>query len=86
MRELFYLAPDGSMMAVDLKPGPDGDTLVTGTPHALFKTNMPVGGLLDQYDVTADGKRFLIDDVAENASSPPITVVVNWPAELKKQK
>jgi serine/threonine protein kinase len=86
VRELFYLAPDGSMMAVDLKPSPGGDTLVTGTPHALFKTNMPAGGLLDLYDVTADGKRFLIDDVAENVSSPPITVVVNWPAELKKQK
>ena len=37
-----------------------------------------------QYDVTADGKRFLV--VANNAaaSSPPLIVVVNWAAASKK--
>ena len=34
------------------------------------------------YDVTADGKRFLI--VSAPANTPPITVVLNWQAGLKK--
>ena len=38
------------------------------------------------YDVTADGKCFLIDTPASPgvASSPPLNVVVNWNAALKK--
>jgi hypothetical protein len=32
-----------------------------------------------EYDVSADGKRFLINTAAgASASSPPLTVVVNW--------
>ena len=39
-----------------------------------------------EYDVTADGKRFLINTTSASgvASSPPLTVVVNWNAEPKK--
>jgi len=37
-----------------------------------------------QYDVTADGKRFLVTTTAAGASAPPLTVVVNWTAGLKK--
>jgi hypothetical protein len=58
-------------------------------PKTLFQ--VPVahighneGGLqvLD-WDVVPDGKRFLIDTAT--TSSEPITVVLNWTAELKKQ-
>ena len=35
------------------------------------------------YDVTRDGKRFLID-LAGEGSSTPITLVVNWTADLKR--
>jgi hypothetical protein len=34
--------------------------------------------------VSADGQRFLVNTVAEEAAHVPITVVVNWPAGLKK--
>jgi hypothetical protein len=37
-----------------------------------------------EYDVTADGKRFLINTDGKVSSSPPLTVVVNWNAALKK--
>ena len=39
-----------------------------------------------RYDVTADGNRFLINTRAqlEEATSTPITVVLNWTAGLKK--
>jgi Tol biopolymer transport system component len=76
-RELFYLAQDGRLMAVSVT---GGSTWANQTPHALFKTHAadmptPIIGR-NQYDVTADGQRFLI--VQERPDSP-ITVVVNWP-------
>ena len=39
-----------------------------------------------QYDVTADGQKFLLATVAtqENVPQPPISVVLNWTALLKK--
>ena len=52
-RELFFLAANGTMMAVDVAPGP---VFKAGTPTLLFQT--PPGAVVG--DVTADGKRFLL--------------------------
>ena len=41
-------------------------------------------GVKQQYDVTRDGQRFLLNVSLEDAASPPITIVVNWTAGLKK--
>jgi hypothetical protein len=35
-------------------------------------------------DVSPDGQRFLVNTRVEEAASAPITLVVNWPALLKK--
>jgi len=35
------------------------------------------------YDVAPGGKKFLLDLVGDQGSKP-ITLVTNWPAELKK--
>jgi Tol biopolymer transport system component len=91
-RELFYIAPDGKLMAVPVK---SGDTFEAGTETSLFQTPLsagPVSGLF-RYDVTSDGKRFLIisPNAAADASpssavdSTPITAVVNWTAALRKK-
>jgi hypothetical protein len=37
-----------------------------------------------QYDVSADGKRFLLGQPLEESTSVPIIVIVNSPALLKK--
>jgi hypothetical protein len=34
--------------------------------------------------VSADGKRFLIETIPDDAGEAPITIVTNWQAELKK--
>jgi hypothetical protein len=48
-----------------------------GTPRPLGLTT------LDAWDVTADGKRFLV--AAPKPGKPePFTVVLNWQAGLKK--
>jgi len=80
-RELFYLAPDGTLMAVDINAGA---TLEPGNPRKLFSTSLDVLPAFDQYAVTADGQRFLVLVPAGDAASSPITVVLNWTAGLKK--
>jgi Tol biopolymer transport system component len=79
--EIFYLAPDDTMMAatVDGK----GATFEVHAVKPLFETHIAMGGRY-QYAVSADGQRFLINTVPEQAASAPITVVLNWTAGLKK--
>jgi Tol biopolymer transport system component len=75
-RELFYLAPNGKMMAVDVKAGPAFDV---GTPTALFQ--VPPGAIVG--DVTPDGKRLLLVTPVGPSASAPFTVVLNWAVGLK---
>lgn len=79
-RELFYLTPTGTLMAVAMKPG---SRLEAGVPQPLFQT--PIRNVvltIDQYDVTGDGQRFPVLTPTSNARQAPITVVVNWTAGL----
>jgi hypothetical protein len=40
--------------------------------------------LLSQYDITRDGKKFLVVSPVEGDVSAPLTVTLNWEAALKK--
>jgi hypothetical protein len=77
-KEIFYLALDGKMMAVPVEAA--NNSFHAGIPKPLFQTRLlpPLSGR--EYDVTADGLRFLINQPVD----PPITVIVNWPQLLKK--
>jgi Tol biopolymer transport system component len=77
-REVFYVAPDNKLMAADLTITADE---VRAAPHALFALPIIENGW-SPYD-TIDGQRFLVRAVPQQAS-PPLTVIVNWPALLKK--
>ena len=90
-KELFYVAADGKMTAVQVVRAVGGPKAAfePGVPAPLFESHIVRSALTDllfQYDVTADGKRFLVATTgsAGAASSPPLTVVVNWQAGLKK--
>jgi hypothetical protein len=37
------------------------------------------------YDVTKDGQRFLINTQVKNVDTHPMTVILNWDAEMKKK-
>jgi eukaryotic-like serine/threonine-protein kinase len=76
-KELYFIAPDRRLMAVEIDGGPK---LVRGTPKPLFETHLPTNG---RYDVSRDG-RFLIPTQIESTGSVPLTVIVNWTASLKK--
>lgn len=77
-RELFYIAPDGMMMAVNINGG------TAETPKPLFKSRMLTSLVQSgiDYDVTADGQRFLIG--TKVGEPTPVTVFLNWTAGLKK--
>jgi Tol biopolymer transport system component len=77
-KELYYIAPDGQLMATPMAA--TATTMEPGTPVALFQTHI-VGGGTDnaqgrQYDVARDG-RFLINRVLDDVA-PPITLLQNW--------
>jgi len=83
-RELYYLDPEGTMMAVPITV--TGVRLEPGAPIVLFPTRILGGGvdrgLGPQYDVAPDG-RFLINTVLDDAAAP-ITLLMNWDPEAKK--
>jgi dipeptidyl aminopeptidase/acylaminoacyl peptidase len=85
-RELYYLAPSGKLMAVSVKTEP---TFQPGQTSELFATGLPPESapLGRRYAVSDDGRRFLIASPANAlvTDSTPITVVVNWPAALRKK-
>jgi Tol biopolymer transport system component len=86
-RELYYLAPDGKLMAVEVESNP---TFKFGKPTPLFQTTLtqqqPVPA--SRRYVNADGQRFLmISTPTVTASDPnttPITASINWSAALQK--
>ncbi len=80
-KELFYVAPDKTLMAVEIT---SGSGFAAGVPKPLFRTQMKWLDIGFQYDVSPDGKRFLINTLAEEEKAEAITVVQNWTAGLKK--
>jgi eukaryotic-like serine/threonine-protein kinase len=82
-KELFYLSPDDKLMSVSVKTGANFDA---GTPAALFQSSPREFGATSEqffYDVTKDGQKFLINTQLKSAKTP-ISVVLNWTANLKK--
>ena len=82
-KELFYSTgdPDNKLMAVDVKTGPSFEA---GTPKALFEMHLNRSALSSRYDVSTDGKRFLLNVPVGEFKSNPITLVQNWTVELKQ--
>ena len=82
-KELFYISADQKLMAVPVKPGPGFDA---GAPQALFEVDPLYSPLLGSfaYQPAADGQRFLVLEVVGGSTAPPMNVVLNWQATLKK--
>jgi eukaryotic-like serine/threonine-protein kinase len=80
-REIFFIAPDGKLMAAGFTAG-----ATPATPVALFQTHLANGnnviGNKAQYAVSRDG-RFLLNTVVESPSAP-IVVSINWRERLRR--
>jgi hypothetical protein len=49
-----------------------------GLPRPLFRAGFKIVDIGYPYDVAADGKRFLVNEVAGDERAAPLTVVQNW--------
>jgi eukaryotic-like serine/threonine-protein kinase len=80
--EIFFLGPNTALMAAAVNG--KGSSFQVGAVKPLFQTHLV--GPRHEYDVSADGQKFLINSAPQqNGAAPaPITVVLNWTAGLKK--
>lgn len=93
-RELFYLVPQSEermsaprkLMVVDVRTEP---TFIASKPRLLFEGPLWRGrGPSRHYDVSPDGRRFLIVQEREQPMLPRpanLQLVVNWIEELKRR-
>jgi eukaryotic-like serine/threonine-protein kinase len=72
-RELYFLSRARAIVAVSIEPG--GSEPTVGAPEVLFKP--PILGRNDLYDVTGDGRRFLVL-TGEQFHPTSATVLLNW--------
>lgn len=77
-RELFFVSQDGHLLAVDIQVD---HTFQTGAPRPLFDTRGA-----DEYDVSADGRRFLMRTRIEPRGRHELQAVLNWSDELRPER
>ena len=98
-KELFYYAPDGNLMAVEVKDGVpgiisagtqgglsdrQGASFEAGVPRPLFEFRSgSFAPTIGPFTVTADGQRFLLNRIVDESGGAPLTVLVNWTAGLQ---
>jgi Tol biopolymer transport system component len=76
--ELFYVAADQNMTSVPVTFAADG-AVALGRRVALFRTEFDTTlRLRQQYVVSADGQRFLINAPTDAIDPPSITLILNW--------
>jgi len=84
-RELYFVSSRNEMMAVQINER--GESLEVSHPERLFVYRPALrifrSGMIN-YDVSADGKRFLLD-VAADENTRPLTLVTNWSSLIEGQ-
>lgn len=79
-KEIFYLSPTNQMMAAEVEE--KGNSLVVRAAQALFRcTPVPSIPSSSPYDVSPDGKKFVINSYGDD--NTPLILLVNWTANLK---
>jgi eukaryotic-like serine/threonine-protein kinase len=88
-REILYLAPEQRLMAAAFVASEAG--AAPGTPRALFRIEHLAEDdrslfffTRNDYVAASKGQRFLVAIRARDPYAPPIAIVVNWLAFLKR--
>jgi len=84
-RELFYVSADRRLAAVEVRAGA---VFEAGAPRPLFSTQirgLPGYSFGSLYDVSVDGQRFLVNTAMAPLRPEPVTLVLDWTAELKSR-
>jgi len=80
-KELIYLASEGAFMGVDVIANP---MFQSGPPRVLFKPKGLGSTATTSWDVSPDGKKFLLPIAVPVNAEAPYTIVLNWTSLLKK--
>jgi Tol biopolymer transport system component/tRNA A-37 threonylcarbamoyl transferase component Bud32 len=81
-KELFFVAPDNTIMAAAITIA--GSALTASTPQGLFTANIRQSkSIRNQFAVSPDGQRFLILSAVDLTPSP-IVAVLNWKSLIKR--
>ena len=84
-KELYFVTTRNVITAVEIRE--KADSLEVGQPVPLFPFRPSLRtyriGMIN-YDVSPDGQRFLLNAAADE-NTRPLTLVVNWTAELEKK-
>jgi Tol biopolymer transport system component len=80
-QELFYRTPDRGVVAVSLRL--TSESVEVQGRRELFRLPSTIEKVSRPFEVTADGQRFLVRAAPEQASRS-LTMIVSWPAFLKK--
>jgi serine/threonine-protein kinase len=74
--KLYYVGKDHRVLAITLRFTANGVEVVDA--KSLFKVEIP------DFQLSKDGKRFLIFKITENQEPSTLTVINNWPNALSK--
>jgi Tol biopolymer transport system component len=81
-KELFYMSTDHKIMSAEISEA--GSSVVIGKVAPLFQSSFASSAIGWTYDVSADGREFVVVSQVVQQVSAPLTLVTNWPALLKK--
>jgi serine/threonine protein kinase/Tol biopolymer transport system component len=82
-QEMFYVAPDGKLMAAEITPAVAA--VKVGVPAPLFQTRLDGDDdSKEAFAVLSNGARFVIINPISEQTSAPINIVLNWEAHLKR--
>lgn len=78
--KLYYRDREEFIVEVETKF--EGSRLIPGPTKRLFQ--IPLGRSIESFDITPDGKRFLVNAVENATNAASVKVILNWPMELQK--
>ena len=84
-RELFYVTPEGALLAASVETGPTFRVVETRElfRHPSLRQDFGVPLSYSPYDVVSDARRFLLRVPADPLAPRPIVTIMNWPALLE---
>jgi serine/threonine-protein kinase len=72
--ELYFVSPRSEIVAVSVRPGPDGTSLTFGEPETLFRAELKSTTAHRQID-TIDGRTFVVNRTMIDVEVAPFTVI-----------
>ena len=78
-KEIYWLSPQGQIMAAQIEN--NDNAIEVHTPETVLRAGIEMV-IFEPYDVTRDGKRFIVNTLSD--MDDPLTLMVNWNARLKQ--